>query len=32
MSEANCLVILEHERGNIQAGEMVQVQPMDGLV
>jgi molybdopterin molybdotransferase len=32
MSEANCLVILEHERGNIAAGEMVQVQPMDGLV
>ena len=32
MSEANCLVILEHERGNIAAGEIVQVQPMDGLV
>ncbi|HTH94642.1 MAG TPA: gephyrin-like molybdotransferase Glp [Rhodocyclaceae bacterium] len=32
MSEANCLVILEHERGNIAAGEIVQVQAMDGLV
>jgi molybdopterin molybdotransferase len=32
MSEANCLIILEHERGNIAAGEIVQVQPMDGLV
>jgi len=32
MSEANCLVILEHERGNVAAGELVQVQPMDGLV
>jgi molybdopterin molybdotransferase len=32
MSEANCFVILEHERGNVTAGELVQVQPMDGLV
>jgi molybdopterin molybdotransferase len=32
MSEANCFIILEHERGNIAAGEIVQVQPMDGLV
>lgn len=32
MSEANCFIVLEHERGNVAAGEMVQVQPMEGLV
>ena len=32
MSEANCFIVLEHERGNVSAGEMVQVQPMEGLV
>jgi molybdopterin molybdotransferase len=32
MSEANCFIILEHERGNIQVGDIVQVQPMEGLV
>ena len=32
MSEANCFIVLEHERGNVTAGEMVQVQPMEGLV
>lgn len=32
MSEANCFIVLEHERGNVTAGEIVQVQPMEGLV
>ncbi|MBY0341400.1 MAG: molybdopterin molybdotransferase MoeA, partial [Rhodocyclaceae bacterium] len=32
MSEANCFIVLEHERGNVAAGEMVQVQPMEVLV
>ncbi len=32
MSEANCLIVLEHERGNIAAGEMVTVQLFEGLV
>ena len=31
MSEANCLVVLEHARGNVAAGELVAVQLMDGL-
>ena len=31
MSEANCFIVLEHERGRVQAGEPVQVQPFDGL-
>ncbi len=32
MSEANCFIVLEHERGNVAAGELVSVQAMDGLV
>lgn len=32
MSEANCFIVLEHERGNVAAGERVSVQAMDGLV
>jgi molybdopterin molybdotransferase len=32
MSEANCFVVLEHERGAIQAGDPVTVQPFEGLV
>ena len=32
MAEANCFIVLEHERGNVAAGEMVTVQSMDGLV
>ncbi|MDD5177289.1 MAG: molybdopterin molybdotransferase MoeA [Sterolibacterium sp.] len=32
MVEANCFIVLEHERGNIAAGEMVNVQAMEGLV
>ncbi|MSQ54929.1 MAG: molybdopterin molybdenumtransferase MoeA [Betaproteobacteria bacterium] len=31
MSEANCLIVLEHERGKVAAGEMVSVQLMEGL-
>jgi molybdopterin molybdotransferase len=31
MSEANCFIVLEHERGKVQAGEPVQVQIFDGL-
>jgi molybdopterin molybdotransferase len=31
MSEANCFIVLEHERGRIAAGEPVQVQLFDGL-
>ncbi len=32
MAEANCLIVLEHARGNVAAGETVLVQAMDGLV
>ncbi len=32
MSEANCLIVVEHERGNVEPGEPVDVQPFDGLV
>jgi molybdopterin molybdotransferase len=32
MSEANCFIVLEHERGKIEAGEPVSVQLFDGLV
>jgi molybdopterin molybdotransferase len=31
MSEANCFIVLEHERGSIKAGDIVQVQLMEGL-
>jgi molybdopterin molybdotransferase len=31
MSEANCYIVLEHERGKVAAGEPVQVQPFEGL-
>jgi len=31
MSEANCFIVLEHERGAIAAGEQVAVQLMEGL-
>ena len=31
MSEANCFIVLEHERGKVEAGETVQVQLFDGL-
>ena len=32
MSEANCFIVLEHERGPVAAGEPVQVQLFDGLL
>jgi molybdopterin molybdotransferase len=32
MSEANGLVVLSHDQGNVAAGEMVDVLPFDGLV
>jgi molybdopterin molybdotransferase len=31
MSEANCFIVLEHARGQVAAGERVQVQLFDGL-
>jgi molybdopterin molybdotransferase len=31
MSEANCFIVLEHERGKVEAGERVSVQVMDAL-
>ncbi len=31
MSEANCFIVLEHERGKVDAGEPVQVQLFEGL-
>ena len=32
MTEANCFIALEHDRGNVAVGDMVSVQPMEGLV
>ena len=32
MSEANCFIVLEHERGAVKAGEPVQVQLFEGLL
>ena len=32
MSEANGLVVLHHEQGNVAAGELVDVLPFDGLI
>jgi molybdopterin molybdotransferase len=31
MSEANCFIVLEHDRGSVQAGEPVSVQLFEGL-
>ena len=31
MSEANCFIVLEHERGTVEAGEPVSVQLFEGL-
>ncbi len=31
MSEANCFIVLEHERGAVKAGELVSVQLFEGL-
>jgi molybdopterin molybdotransferase len=30
MSEANCFIVVEHERGNVEPGEAVDVQPFEG--
>lgn len=32
MAEANCFIVLEHERGSVSPGDLVQVQLFDGLV
>jgi molybdopterin molybdotransferase len=32
MADANCFIVLEHERGSVNAGDLVSVQTMDGLV
>ena len=32
MAEANCFVVLEHDRANIKAGELVNVQVMESLI
>jgi molybdopterin molybdotransferase len=32
MSEANCMVVLGHELGNVQAGDLVDVLPFEGLI
>jgi molybdopterin molybdotransferase len=32
MSEANCFIVLEHDRGSVQPGDLVGVQVMDGMV
>jgi molybdopterin molybdotransferase len=32
MSEANGLIVLQHEQGNVAAGELVDVLPFDGVV
>jgi molybdopterin molybdotransferase len=32
MSQANGLVVLNHEQGDVAAGEMVDVLPFDGLI
>jgi molybdopterin molybdotransferase len=31
MSEANCFIVLEHERGDVKAGDLVSVQLFEGL-
>ena len=31
MSEANCFIVLEHDRGKVEAGELVSVQLMEAL-
>jgi molybdopterin molybdotransferase len=32
MSEANGLIVLRHEQGNVAAGELVDVLPFEGLI
>ncbi len=31
MAEADCFIVLEHERGDVAAGDLVTVQPFEGL-
>jgi molybdopterin molybdotransferase len=31
MSEANCFIVLEHDRGKVEAGDAVSVQLFEGL-
>ena len=32
MADADCFIVLEHERGKVGAGDTVTVQPMGGLM
>jgi molybdopterin molybdotransferase len=32
MSQADCLIVLEHDRGPVAEGEMVTVQPLPGWI
>ena len=32
MSEANCMVVLGHEQGNVAAGDLVDILPFEGLI
>lgn len=32
MSDANCFIVLEHARGNVEAGDEVDIVPFDGLI
>ncbi|TAK65778.1 MAG: molybdenum cofactor guanylyltransferase [Betaproteobacteria bacterium] len=32
MAQANCFIVLEHERGSVKPGELVRVQLFDGLI
>ncbi len=32
MSEANCFIVLDHDAGNVDAGDYVDVLPFDGLI
>jgi molybdopterin biosynthesis enzyme len=32
MSDAKCFIVLEHDRGQVAVGDLVQVQLFDGLV
>jgi molybdopterin biosynthesis enzyme len=32
MSQANCLIVLPHDSGTVEPGDLVEVQPFDGLI
>lgn len=32
MSQANCYIVLEQDRGSVEAGEMVMIEPFDGVL